>query len=339
MSKRNTRKFKLTKLEKILIIILGICFLILPLLVFLKNIDLDYLEKPADIGNNIGGLLVPFLSLAGSILVYIAFKAQIQANKEIQSQFTKQNNDQHFFRLIDSLDKRITQYSFTEGNDQYSGYNILTYFLKVIRRNLEKEISSVGRNMFIKYPELIPDSDYERIYPHFNDEIFINSKKVKEEFLKKPIEEREYIFSEGLLEFQMFDGESFEHALKEIAKVNFYNVPTKNHLHFYFRSFKELLNSNTSFFDGYFKTLELIINHIHKNDNDEFYINYLKGNLTTIEKILIFLYLGCYKHKPNLNSLIIKYEILNDLSSVVGIKIGNPTKDEYLEHIKNHMTE
>jgi hypothetical protein len=337
MTKKNTTKPKLTLPEIALIAILSIFFIIIPLIVFLKNIDLDYIEKPVDIGNNIAGLLAPFLSLAGSILVYIAFKAQIQANKEIQNQFTKQNNDQHFYRLIDSLDKRISQYSFTEDNEQYSGYNILTLFIKKIRRNLERQTSDVGRKIFITHPEVIPDSDYKRIYPHFDDEIFINPQKVKEAFLNTQPQDREDIFSNGLLQYQMHDGESFENGLREIALSNFYKVPAKNHLNFYYGGFRDLMNSNASFFDGYFKTLELILNHIHQNNNDVFYINYLKGNLTTIEKSIIFLYLGCFKNKPQMNGLIIKYGILDDLSYVRGVKIGNPTAAEFLEHIKNHL--
>jgi len=337
MTRRNRTKSKLTLLEITLITILSLFFLIIPLIVFLKNIDLEYIEKPVGVGNNIGGLLAPFLSLAGSILVYIAFKAQIQANKEIQNQFTKQNNDQHFYRLIDSLDKRITQYSFTEDKEQYSGYNILTFFLKQIRRNLEKQTPTNGRNIFITHPELIPDSDYKRIYPHFDDEMFINPQKVKEAFLNSLPENREDIFSNGLLQFQMHNGESFENGLREIALSNFYKVPAKTHLNFYYSGFKDLLNSNASFFDGYFKTLELILNHIHQNNDDIFYVNYLKGNITTIEKSIIFLYLGCFKNKPQMNDLIIKYGILDDLSSVRGVKIGKPSVVEYLEHIKSHL--
>lgn len=336
-SSKLEKKFELTIWEILLIIFLSIVFLSVPMIVFNNTIDLNYLEKPTGIGNNIGGLLAPFLSLAGSILVYIAFKSQIQANKEIQSQFTKQNNDQHFFRLIDSLDKRITQYSFTVDQELFSGYNILSYFLKKIRQNLNNRLAEFGRRIFIYHPELISDADYKSIYKHFNDEIYSDYHKLKNIFINSNLEDRDEIFQNGMLQYQMDDDESFENAMRRIGISNFYAIPVNKDFRFYNNSINELIKANTSFFDGYFKTLELILNHIHHNNDEAFYINYLRGNLTTIEKAIIFLYLGTYRNKEHMNGLIIKYELLDDLATVVGIKIGSPTKDEYIEHIHKYL--
>lgn len=60
------------------------------------------------IGDTIGGLTAPFLSLAGSILVFAALKAQIDANKAVQEQFKVQQTEDRkrqieadFYRLFD----------------------------------------------------------------------------------------------------------------------------------------------------------------------------------------------------------------------------------------------
>ena len=138
------KKFQLTIWEILLIIFLSLFFLGIPMLVFSNNIDLKYLEKPSNVGNNIGGILAPFLSLVGSVLVYVAFKVQFKANQDIQEQFKKQNEDEHFFRLIDLLDKRVTLYSFKATDKvEYSGYNILGYFLKKIRKNMNMDMEGV----------------------------------------------------------------------------------------------------------------------------------------------------------------------------------------------------
>lgn len=59
-------------------------------------------------GDMIGGLTAPFLSIAGSILVFAALKAQIEANKVVQDQFQiqRQENDKRdweakLFKLFD----------------------------------------------------------------------------------------------------------------------------------------------------------------------------------------------------------------------------------------------
>ncbi|MDH4474140.1 MAG: putative phage abortive infection protein [Fluviicola sp.] len=59
-------------------------------------------------GDTIGGLTSPFLSIAGSILVFAALKAQIEANKVVQDQFQiqRQENDKRdweakLFKLFD----------------------------------------------------------------------------------------------------------------------------------------------------------------------------------------------------------------------------------------------
>lgn len=45
------------------------------------------------IGDTIGGITAPFFNLLGSILVYVALRAQIDANKQINDQFIKQEKD------------------------------------------------------------------------------------------------------------------------------------------------------------------------------------------------------------------------------------------------------
>ena len=47
-----------------------------------------------EVGDVIGGTTAPFLSIIGSILVYLALKSQIEANSQIQNQFKTQQKDQ-----------------------------------------------------------------------------------------------------------------------------------------------------------------------------------------------------------------------------------------------------
>lgn len=304
------------------------------MLVFSNTIDLEYLDKPSNIGNNIGGILAPFLSLVGSILVYIAFKVQFKANQDIKEQFKKQNDDQHYFRLIDSLDKRITLYSFNVGKEQYSGYNVLSYFTNKIDKNINAKMIFFSKRMFLNCPEVFSDLDFEVIFDHVSSrEVFPTYTKFKEDYLKADYHERYRIFA-----FHSDSEESLSATLKELIITKFYSLPISNVRGFYQNVLAELIKENSSFFDGYFKTLNLIMDHIDKMENSEFYISFLKGNLTTSEKIIILLYVGSYNNNTDLEKKIYKHEIVNSLINVKGVKIGNITEEDYKEHIQKLLT-
>ena len=178
-------KFKTTKInnkEKIVIIVLSIIFLLLPLLIFLDSIDVEWLEKPTAVGSNIGGILAPILSFGGSILVYVAFKGQIQANQIIQEQFIKQNNDQLFFRLIDTLERKITLFSIVDRNDvTYTGYSFITYSCLETNKRLNSNLIQLGFDAMISKPQLFDASYYDILYNLIRNptikssEIFMNT--------------------------------------------------------------------------------------------------------------------------------------------------------------------
>jgi hypothetical protein len=71
-------------------LILGIILtLILPFSIHLFN--LEQLGKYGTVGDTIGGITSPVSQLLGSILIYLALKAQLDANKIIQNQVNEDN--------------------------------------------------------------------------------------------------------------------------------------------------------------------------------------------------------------------------------------------------------
>jgi hypothetical protein len=90
-------------------IFLGVGFLlfILPLIFTSVNISLISFRETGQIGDTIGGITAPFIGFGGSILVYLALKAQIDANDKIQKQFDeqkkidyRQNFENIFFNML-----------------------------------------------------------------------------------------------------------------------------------------------------------------------------------------------------------------------------------------------
>ena len=91
------------------LIILFAIFVFTPIIIALKEFTFsDFTNKVKnDLGGTIGGITAPFVSLLGSYLVYLGFKAQIDANKKIQSQI----DSEHFNKMIFLIFENIKDFS------------------------------------------------------------------------------------------------------------------------------------------------------------------------------------------------------------------------------------
>lgn len=79
------------------------CVITVPLIVFLFSKCLPGTSGP--VGDTIGGTTAPIIGLLSAILIYISFRAQIQANK-IQLKANKEAREEANFKyLIEELDK------------------------------------------------------------------------------------------------------------------------------------------------------------------------------------------------------------------------------------------
>lgn len=85
-------KIRLSKSEWILFIVFGIIIFFIPIILTLETGIISF-ASTGEIGDTIGGTTAPFLGFFGSILVYLALKAQIQANEQVRLQFEKQETD------------------------------------------------------------------------------------------------------------------------------------------------------------------------------------------------------------------------------------------------------
>lgn len=110
-------KIGITRKERNIIIGIGLFIICLPI-IFTRELNLISFKDTGAIGDTIGGITAPFISFFGAILVYLALRAQIDANEQIKEQFERQNNDQIFFRIVDSLNTRIVNYSANNAQGQ-----------------------------------------------------------------------------------------------------------------------------------------------------------------------------------------------------------------------------
>lgn len=83
------------QLQKIFILfVCGIFLVVIAPYLFTRSIGFVNFKDTGTIGDTIGGITAPITSLLGSILVFYALKAQIEANRLIQFQFDQQRLDE-----------------------------------------------------------------------------------------------------------------------------------------------------------------------------------------------------------------------------------------------------
>lgn len=109
-------KFKLFKLEWSLFIGFGLILFIIPY-VFTRNWGILPID---DVGGTIGGITAPFLGFFGSLLVYFALKAQVEANQQIQNQIRNQEIESKVLKRAEHFKNRITIIQYEINNFYYS---------------------------------------------------------------------------------------------------------------------------------------------------------------------------------------------------------------------------
>jgi hypothetical protein len=112
-------KIKLSKLEWVLFVLFGIIVLFIPIILTRESSMISFTDK-GEIGDTIGGTTAPFLGFFGSILVYLALKAQIEANEQVREQFKKQEIDSKVEKRIVYFKNRTDTILFEINNFYYS---------------------------------------------------------------------------------------------------------------------------------------------------------------------------------------------------------------------------
>lgn len=117
-------KIKISKKEWFIFIGFGLLLFIIPYL-FTQPWGILPIE---DVGGTVGGVTAPFLGFFGSILVYLALKAQVDANNLIQQQFEVQREEtlkndrmQLFNYKMKTIKKEIDNFNYLYTNQEYTG--------------------------------------------------------------------------------------------------------------------------------------------------------------------------------------------------------------------------
>lgn len=108
------------------ILIVGIILiLIAPGIVSLSSGIGSFNDSTGVIGDTIGGITAPITGLIGSYLVYMALKAQIEANKIITDQFKEQKKDEETNKLISIVTDQLKMLREDIKNFQFVEYGFV----------------------------------------------------------------------------------------------------------------------------------------------------------------------------------------------------------------------
>ncbi len=227
IKKKKNRIFKLKKKEgqflvRAVFISISLFFLIIGLVKFL-NLN----KSTNEVGDTIGGILGTIFSFFGSILVFMALKAQIKANQIINRQFIKQEIKENEDYLYNKYAQQINLISNEINN---------FYFSDIYIKYLKKFPTSEKTNQRLKNYYL-PISVYEE-----NEDEFERKRKEYEE--SKRTEKRNYegiqaiteLF--GLISLGMLNRktENFDYTIDNPKLNEIYNL-----LHFFNETYIEIL--------------------------------------------------------------------------------------------------
>ncbi|MET3028479.1 hypothetical protein ABXT06_17495 [Flavobacterium sp. UW10123] len=322
---------RITLIETLLFIIGIIVFLGIPICATKTN---NFEE-----GDHFASMLAPLLSFIGSVLVYIAFKAQIKANSQIQDQFIKQNYDQNFYRLIDNIQSRISNSEIQRYNSEKveKGFAILEYIVSEMVSKAEKSSWFFGKQILILNPECLDDEIWDKLYEEVKKREYQDLTVFKDAFLNADEENRKIIFSRDFDHeyYELSGNESLNDLLIEIFMKNFYNQTDEYFSKYYRYVTRPFFNKHVVFFDSYYRTISMMLKHIDSIEDNEFYLEYFIDNLTTHERLIIWFAVASKRFSNESLQRIKKFDLLSTVSAIKGIKIA-PTNN-YDKHINQRL--
>ncbi|QRY55960.1 putative phage abortive infection protein [Sphingobacterium siyangense] len=304
------------------------------------------------IGDTVGGLMNPFIALSGVCVTFLAFFMQYKANKIQVKNFRKEqkkNNkllkEQLFFRLFENLNQRIVNFSYSENNDRdYSSYTALTHVTKTFKASMDGRLIKFGRQLLIKMPERIPDTNLRKLVD-IDDGYDFRDYVSLEDFKSLLIEKSDVDRADYLSNFIRDRNDAFvevNSALASIGRVMFYKLDLFEKEELYFESYDYVYNTYGGFIDGYIKNLRYLLRFIEKNDSKDFFFDYMVSNMTTQEFVIIYYHCASRKSGPDFKRLVKKYGLLNDLHLAQNNFVDSPSEEELskeIEEILNYEAE
>jgi hypothetical protein len=215
------------------------------------------------IGETIGGLMGPFIALAGVCITFLAFFVQFRANQIQIASINKNQNEQAqasqrqiFFRSVGELNQKINNFSF----DNNSGYKALDELISEFKNNIETQLVSLGRQLLAETPEKIPLIHYTRIADITPKYKPLNARELKEDIIKNNDDRWEYI--KNYIGSTYAENPKQKEALEYIGMEQFYKIDFEKRQEIYETCYQKVYGKFSGFMDSYIKNFKYLISFV-----------------------------------------------------------------------------
>lgn len=288
----------------IICLILSVFSFFAPLILTEESISFVSFKGKGEIGDTIGGITAPFIGLVSAILVYLALKAQIEANLQVSSQFQLQKFENQFYEMIRLHKENVNEMSI-KGYDkeivEFCKYTNVEKDLYEKESFSEQEVKNYisGRKVFVTMI-----TELKAVYEMF-------CAKIPENENYQIFDLSYFVFFDGLDSFERFLGEEFEkeesiykdscfnellHQLK-IARRNhtetsgkannFFNIK----LHFKYKPFSGHQSRLGHYYRHLFQTVKFVVNYdgeVLNYSDKRNYLRILRAQLSNHEQLMLF---------------------------------------------------
>jgi len=245
---------------------------------------IDFTDS-GNIGNTIGGIMGPFIALAGIVLTFLAFYVQLKANERLSMeieqqkiQFKKNQIENQFYEMLKFHKENV---------------NELTITLFEVDFNVDDSLC--GKKTFQKL-------EGRKIFPYLRNELEIlyqlNKKIYADENPDLWIQKSYYAFFYGME--SVTDKKEKEillkiqHAINENNQPLFNNILEKDEIKgqfFRYDHFRGYFNSFEFYYRYLYRTVKFIVNQEEEVINyseKRNYLRLLRAQLSNIEQVMLF---------------------------------------------------
>ncbi|WP_143077704.1 putative phage abortive infection protein [Myroides guanonis] len=100
-------------------------------------------EHTGHIGDTIGGIMSPFIAIAGVLLTFLAFYIQYQANKKVQNQFIIQQFESQFYEMLHLHRENLNEMNIEGYSYEYNDKS------KEAKKDSKKVKLTTGKKVFV----------------------------------------------------------------------------------------------------------------------------------------------------------------------------------------------
>lgn len=294
----------------------------------------DFTET-GEIGDTIGGIMNPFVAIAGVIVTYLAFKMQFDANKRLKDEIAKQQLERQFYEMLRLYKENVNEVSINlyKKGDQKQNITVSGSFTSRINFEHELDETYKGRKVFSTYLEEIKTVYY---YILIN---YIGPEKQTFKNFKETLKQSYQIFFNGLQNFTYSIDEAKNEKFQNILRINTDNeiVKRTNGLN------RKLFIGQSNYLGHYFRHLYHTVKFIASNNLLEEpekikYLKILRSQISNEEQVLLFYnYVGSYgrKWENKDQKYFSQYKMIHNIDNSMLID-GFKLEDFFGEQMKIH---